>query len=659
MAVHTGRIDGRGNRERAALLRQRLLNSPIVAHVRHVVTRDVLTRWGLLLLGLLLLTWLGGLAFSGQVDPSAAGASSHEGSAIGFLSGLEQTLQILLLLLTLFALRWQLPLVDSRERPFWDDLTAVYLAWLGQVVLYALPLHHGLPFYLVAELLLAAGYIAWILVLERQPHRRQRLRPKDLERTLAWPAATLFVVGLVVYFVLVPMFTHADEYLRFYSSMLSYLTLDLYITLRLLHQVRITASRRWKAIYGILMLASSSMLAVDLLELLSLAGFSSSLGLAPLYGVQWIALMIASRMRHRRTANDEPAEDPATASMAAPSLHTMISAVSLPMIHFAGYRFGWLDRQTLPTRELVVVVWVVLMGCFALLQHWLLVQRARLLWIDWAKADKALRRSEQKARVVTERLRSKKTLQATEERFDIAFQASPTPSALLSVTQGRFHEVNGAFARLVGWRRHQLQDQTPGELRLWWNRRDAVRLRRRIRGRMRVEEFKTHLRNSTGQRVEVSISAEMLEMESTARLLVVVHSRDEQEQVLQVPDLNRAEPAIFAVDHRDRIRTWNETATQQLGWQDSEVLDCYAGEILAPTGNTEDADVLSRQRWRTATGRRVTMQTLNVPLTQMPSDAADHGRLVVGQLKQRKPRRAKETPSSGETSSKQRSGNKA
>ena len=617
-------------------MRQRLRNSPIFAHVQHVVSRDTLTRCALVLLALLLLTWLGELTFSGD---SRAADPSAEDIGTSLWSGLEKTLQILLLLLTLFALRWQLHLVDSRERPFWNDLTAVYLAWLGQVVLYALPLHHGMPFYLVAELLLAAGYIAWILVLERQPHRRQRLRPKALERTLAWPAATLFVVGLLVYFVLIPMATHEDEYLRFYSSMLSYLTLDLYITLRLLHQVRITASRHWKAIYGVLVLASGCMLVVDLLEVLSLAGFTSSLGLAPLYGVQWIALVFASRIRHRRSANDEPAEDPATASMAAPSLHTMISAVALPMIHFAGYRFEWLDHRTLAARELVVAVWVVLMGCFALVQHWLLVQKARQLWIDWAKADKALRRSEQKARVVTERLRSRKTLEATEERFDIAFQASPTPSALLSLTQGRFHEVNGAFARLTGWRKHQLQDQTPGDLRLWWSRRDAVRLRRQIRNRMRVEDFKTHLRSSTGQRVEVSISAEVMEMESSARLLVVAHPQDEPEQVLQVPDLNRAEPCVFAVDQRDRILAWNGTATRQLGWQDTEVLQCYAGEILAPTGQTEDADVLSRQRWRTALGRRVTMQTVNVPLTQLPSDTAGHGRLVIGQLKQRKPRR--------------------
>lgn len=601
-------------------LRQRVLANPLYLHLRQVVRGDPVARLALLVFAGCLIAWLGGLVLGGGWQTV--------GNSVYYL----------LLLLTLFALRWRLPFVDSRERPFWNDLTAVYLAWVGQSLLYLLPLPHTLRFYLAAELMLAAGYVAWILVLERQPHRRQRLRPKALERALAWPAAMLFVVGLLAYFVLIPMFSHRDEYLRFHSSMLLYLTLDVYIALRLLHQVQITRSRHWQAIYSILMVAAVCMFAVDVVEFLALAGWIDGDPISPLYGLQWLALILAAAMRHQTLVGDDPAEDPATASMAAPSLHTMISAVSLPLIHFAGYRLGLLDDATLNLREWVVGLWIVLLGCFALVQHWLLVDRARLLWVDWAKADKALRRSEQKARVVSERLRAKKALKVSQERFDIAFHASPTPSAILSLTLGRFREINVAFAQLLGYRKHQLLDQTPVALNLWWSHRDAVLFRRRIRGRSRLEDFTTHLRTARGDRLETRLSAELLEIENKACLLVVVHAEPGKLPRREVPDLQRAQQAIYAVDRRDRIVLWNDAASRRLGWRAEEVQRCYAGEILAPTGDTTDLGLLHRQRWRSQKGRRMTMLASVTPLLGLPHDADESGRLIVGHPMPRAPR---------------------
>lgn len=589
-------------------MKQRLFSSPLYVLWLQVLRGEPMVWTALAVFAACLVAWGGGLAFG------------------GWLTVLADRGLYLLLILALLALRHQLSQVDPRERPFWNDLTGVYLAWLGQVILYSLDIAHTLRFYLVAECLLAAGYVAWILVLERQPHRRQRLRPKDLERALAWPAATLFVLGLLVYFVVIPMVHHRAEYLQFKSSMLLYLTLDLYVILRLLHQVQITRSRQWKAIYSVLTLTATCMLGADLMELLALDAAGWARFQLPFYGLQWLGIIIASRMRHHPLPGSDDREDPAGASLAAPSLHTMISAVSLPLIHFAGYYYEVLDRQTLMFRELAVCLWIVLLGGFALLQHWLLVDRARLLWVDWARADKALRRSEQKARVVTERLRARRALQASEERFAIAFNASPTPSAILSLTLGQFREVNAAFAQLVGYRKHQLIDQTPVALDIWWSYRDAVLFRRRIRGRSRLEDFTTQLRSAKGERLPVRLSAEILQVEAKACLLVVVHPGPGHALSAAPPNLEAADIAVFEVDSRDRISQWNPAAADLMGWQRQDVIDCYAGEVLAPRGDT--TALVQRQRWRTNTGRRRSVLATSIGLPA-GGDAAGDGRLVL------------------------------
>ncbi len=592
-------------------MRQRILSSPIYAQMRQVIVGEPIAQAGLVLFAVSLGLSLLAAPAGGALDRLSTGSS------------------YLLLILALFALRFRLAHVDPRERPFWNDLTGVYLAWLAHAVLYAIDIPHTMRFYLTTELLLAGGYVAWLLVLERQPHRRQRLRPKVLERALAWPAAILFVITLLTYFVLVPMATHRSEYLLFKSSMVLYLTLDLYVCLRLAHLIQITRSRHWKAIYFFLTLTAVSLLAADGLELLALSDPEWSRGQRPFYSAHWLTLMIAACLRRHPLPVDED-EDPAAASLAAPALHTMISAVALPIIHFAGYRSGILDPATLALRQWVIAIGVLLLGTFALLQHWLLLDRARHLWFDWARADKALRRSEQKARVVSERLRSKKSLQSSVERFDIAFHSSPTPSAILSLTLGRFREVNAAFAHLVGYRKHLLIDRTPIDLDLWWDFRHAVLLRRRIRVQNRLEAFPTYLRSSQGERLDVCLSAEILDLSSEPCLLIVAREGHDGAATAQPPNLNFADAAIYTVDARDRILAWNAGAQGLLGWQEEQARHCYSNEILAPRGDTAGSSLVLNQRWRTQTGRRLAVRASVTELRSLPQDPTSEGRLVIG-----------------------------
>ena len=106
------------------------------------------------------------------------------------------------------ALSTGLDRLQIEERRFWKDVIAAFSAWLVlALVALAFPVEPRPPFAIWAvEALRAFFYAALILAVERRPHRFHGWRSPNLERFLAWPTATLFPLGLVVYFVVIPNF---------------------------------------------------------------------------------------------------------------------------------------------------------------------------------------------------------------------------------------------------------------------------------------------------------------------------------------------------------------------------------------------------------------------------------------------------------------------
>ncbi|MEQ1861970.1 MAG: response regulator [Chthoniobacteraceae bacterium] len=92
---------------------------------------------------------------------------------------------------------------------------------------------------------------------------------------------------------------------------------------------------------------------------------------------------------------------------------------------------------------------VLQLAC-SMTRKWLMTQRARL-------------RMEQLDAMVAERTTE---LRRSEERFAVAFQASPIGLAIQSIDEDHFVDVNAAFAALAGCTRDEIIGRTPIELRL-------------------------------------------------------------------------------------------------------------------------------------------------------------------------------------------------
>jgi len=87
-----------------------------------------------------------------------------------------------------------------------------------------------------------------------------------------------------------------------------------------------------------------------------------------------------------------------------------------------------------------------------------------------------------------------------EEKFYKAFNASPEPIAISTLSEGRYLDVNESFLRATGYRRDEVIGRTSVELKIWENPEDRVRLIEKLREQGSVRDMEVAFRTKSGER---------------------------------------------------------------------------------------------------------------------------------------------------------------
>ncbi|MDR3405979.1 MAG: response regulator [Chthoniobacter sp.] len=134
-----------------------------------------------------------------------------------------------------------------------------------------------------------------------------------------------------------------------------------------------------------------------------------------------------------------------------------------------------------------------------------------------------------------EREQAQKELVESEARFAKAFQASPIPMALQSLTTERFIDVNDAFISVCGLTRLEIVSRTPRELELCLDLESHDQLFAQLRHGRSVRNFDYPLQSRTGGRRECVISADAFSLGSEMVALVatvdITEQRDLEKQL--------------------------------------------------------------------------------------------------------------------------------
>jgi len=499
-------------------------------------------------------------------------------------------------------LRWGVRRITANEeRRFWNELTLAYACWLTADLLQ--PLFMGTAvssdISYARKMLFAAFYVFFVLAVERQPHRPERLIT-GLERVLTWPAVTVFVLGLSIYFVMIPLMNpQATEASN--PDLLFFMCLDGALTARLVYLSRTARSFRWRSLYTLLAWGSAALFASDLLEKLNDFVPSSSLNL--IFEILWclyfVMVAFAARLRHYPYPDEREspvAKERLEERFSGLSAKTMAAALAFPVIHFSAYALGLLEEPHRPERETVVFWWLLLLGIIALIQHRLLERKAQVFWLERVQFEEALQRSEQDLRLIIERRKADAALRASEEKFAKVFHAVPNTMLITSLVDGRFLEVNLADQEVVGYQQEEILGRTSAEMNLWADPEARTRMVRILQEQGIVHNIEIEVRTKSGEKRVALFSADGIEIDGTPCILSVLRditdrTRAEESVRKQAALLEDAQDAITVLDPDERIIYWNRSAEHLYGWSATEVLGKSAGELLFRADSPQPPEV--------------------------------------------------------------------
>ncbi|MCP4664274.1 MAG: PAS domain S-box protein [bacterium] len=520
---------------------------------------------------------------------------------------------IVMLGLVVLSLRWDVGRVSAtQERRFWNELALAFGCWLSADLLQPLLPDAGTASGVdyARKILFAAFYVFFVLAVESQPHRRERLIT-GLERMLTWPAVTVFVLGLSIYFVMVPLIVGPQAAEASKTDLLFYLCLDGALTARLVYLSRTARSSRWRSLYGLLTLGSAALLASDLLEKVN--DVVPSWGLSLTFEILWCAYFVmvalAARARHYPYPVEREVSAPAkrmAVRFSGLSAKTMAAALAFPLVHFPAYALGLLEEPSRPARDALVFLWMLLLGTIALVQHRLLEKRGQALWFERIQFEEALQRSEQDLRLIIERRKADEALRVSEEKFAKVFHAIPDVMLISSLVDGRFLEVNLADQEIIGYREEEILGRTSTELNLWPDPMERTRMIERLQKHGTIQNIEVEVRARSGEKRVALFSAEGIEIDGMPCILSVLRDITDRFQAEEkvrerAALLDHARDAVSVFDLEDRITYWNRSAERLFGWSAEETLGESAAELLFRTESTQPLEarrgVAERGEW--------------------------------------------------------------
>jgi len=109
----------------------------------------------------------------------------------------------------------------------------------------------------------------------------------------------------------------------------------------------------------------------------------------------------------------------------------------------------------------------------------------------------------------------------SEEKFQSIFRSSPIPFSITTLAEGRYLDVNKAFERRYGYSREEVLERTVFDLMIWEDSAERARLVTSIQQGVPIRNIVTRVRTKTGDLKTTTYSAESIQLDGQACLLIV------------------------------------------------------------------------------------------------------------------------------------------
>ncbi|MBA3032126.1 MAG: EAL domain-containing protein [Gammaproteobacteria bacterium] len=192
---------------------------------------------------------------------------------------------------------------------------------------------------------------------------------------------------------------------------------------------------------------------------------------------------------------------------------------------------------------------------------------------------------------ITARKAADAALQQLQERFAVAFRASPIAASIGRAADGRLIEVNDKWLRDFGWTRAELIGKSALGLGIWPDAALRNVFVEALRRDGSVFDHVTHWRRKDGALRDVNVSAEMLEIDGEPCILAFatdITDRLQAERALAESEarnrriVETANEGIWVINPDARVSYVNQRMVDMLGYAQDEILGRRAEDFLYP-----------------------------------------------------------------------------
>jgi len=130
-------------------------------------------------------------------------------------------------------------------------------------------------------------------------------------------------------------------------------------------------------------------------------------------------------------------------------------------------------------------------------------------------------------RDINERQKAQAELQASQEKFSLAFHSSPDAITITERDSGKYIEVNEGFSRLTGYRSDEVIGRSAKDLNVWADLSERERMVQQLLRDGHVYHLEMHGKHRDGTIKLVEVSVEPIELNNTPCLLLTARDISE------------------------------------------------------------------------------------------------------------------------------------
>jgi PAS domain S-box-containing protein len=169
-----------------------------------------------------------------------------------------------------------------------------------------------------------------------------------------------------------------------------------------------------------------------------------------------------------------------------------------------------------------------------------------------------------------------------QERFEVAFTASPAAIALTSLEEGHFLDANPQFLSMMGWQSRELIGRSTLDIGLWPNEESRKNWRRQLEAAGRLRDYQAEWRKQDGQLLRVSLTGEIIMLANELYVLSFIVDISERERARnEISQLQerlatafRAAPVAACITRMSdgRLVDANDRLLREYGWKREDLI---------------------------------------------------------------------------------------